>query len=204
MTEVPIRPAPPFTGTTRPEHLDPQLYARKPAAQVGPYVPPAPDRVLVNREIRVGDAVRICPPVRMALGITKARPLGQVHPSWRLLISHGYGQRATDGKITESVLVRTQHDVGRLGVALMWTRPVPPAAVMAGVALLFRPGRWGSPGYHWPAIGVAALLRALKAPRWTSELCTWWRLGEHGRPADTPRAEPAKDVRDMIRTGSWA
>lgn len=152
--------------------------------------PPAavfPDRILVFGTITTGTALELCSPVKGALGITKAYPVGQIGDGWTRKITHGFGIRGTDGLITESLALKFHHRERGRRALFYWTRPVPDPRLTHAVIFVaagLRPDEW------WPWL---ALWAQLPAPTWTSELTTAWT-------DDMPRKVASAAVKKEIRS----
>jgi hypothetical protein len=187
-------------------HLRPGLFRRKDAApltvdqELAATHPAPPDRILFCREVDTETARALCSPVKLALGITQAKPGGQVHPSWRHRVTHGAGVRGSDGRITESVVIRFEHPSGRSAVCSWTRRAVNPALMIAlrRELAVIRPATL----HPWPM--VAAVLRALPAPDWSTWLTAdWTRDPDTGRATNSPSLAPARYIRDITRIGDW-
>lgn len=155
-------------------------------------------RILFNVPVTdLAELEALCSPAKGALGITKATPRGRLGDGWRWVARHGAGVRLADGKVTESLALKLQHDDSRRAALFLWTRPVWPLDVVFGMA------RWWtySPlimAAHWPVL--AAMVRALPKPKWESALTSAWTIGENGRPDDLPRPVPSADVKKEVQT----
>jgi hypothetical protein len=188
-----------------PPHLRPGLMRPRPhqaerlaeaARKANPdRTPDAPDVVLARRPIAtLAELVAISNGAKLALGVTKDFPAGQLGPGWTWWARHGYGQRGRDGLISESVFLRV--DRPPRSTLFLWSRPVPdPRLVLALVQVL---SGWTAPVLI--AVTVAAVLAQLPVPEWTSEYVTAWTTTATGRPEDIPRPTPSAAVKKEIRS----
>jgi hypothetical protein len=173
-------------------------------ATAGPAAPVYPDRVLAHRIIREpAELIALCSPAKLALGVTKKDPGGQLGEGWSWRAYRGFGIRGADGRISESVLLHLWR--GRRRALFSWDRQVPDPRLM--LAALVPPTPLGRTGPRhadymaplwWPSL--AAVLALLPDPSWSTWLSTTWTIGPDGRPDDIPRARPSADIRKEIRT----
>jgi hypothetical protein len=156
--------------------------------------PDAPDVVLARRPIATAaELVALCNGAKLALGITKGFPAGQLGTGWTWWARHGFGWRGRDGRITESVYLRV--DRAPRSVLFLWSRPVPDPRLMLALTSMADLEWWLA---EWPT--VAALLDQLPAPEWSSEYVTAWTTTATGRPEDIPRPTSSAAVKKEIRS----
>ena len=160
--------------------------------------PDAPDVVLARRPIpTLAELVALCNGAKLALGVTKETPAGQLGPGWTWWARHGFGQRGRDGAITESVYLRV--DRAPRSVMFLWSRPVPDPRVIRAVRRYWAVhvlGVFTKP--NWPL--VAAVLAQLPALEWTSEYVTSWTASPDDHPDDIPRVTPSAAAKKEIRS----
>jgi hypothetical protein len=194
-----------------PPHLRPGLMRPRPhqlerlaeaARKANPdRTPDAPDVVLARRPItELAELVAISNGAKLALGVTKDFPAGQLGPGWTWWARHGYGQRGRDGLISESVFLRV--DRAPRSTLFLWSRPVPDPRLMSTLGQVAQAlVAWAGDrpdGAHLPMI--RATLAQLPAPEWTSEYVTAWTTTATGRPEDIPRPTPSGAVKKEIRS----
>jgi hypothetical protein len=185
-------------GLMRPRDYQAQRLAEKARKASPDRLPDAPDVVLARRPIpTLAELVALCNGAKLALGVAKETPAGQLGPGWTWWARHGFGQRGRDGAITESVYLRVARPPR--SVMFLWSRPVPdPRLIRAlrreiAVTLVagFLPVRWPV----W-----SALLAALPALEWTSEYVTSWTASPDDHPDDIPRVTPSAAAKKEIRS----
>lgn len=154
--------------------------------------PDVRDVVLARWPItELAELVALCGGAKLAMGVTKEFPAGQLGPGWTWWARHGYGQRGRDGRITESVFLRV--DRAPRSALFLWSRPAPDPRLMIALALLaWVPWTWW-PLYSW-------VLAQLPAPEWSSEYVTAWTTTATGRPEDIPRPMSSAAVKKEIRS----
>jgi hypothetical protein len=163
-----------------------------------PYAAPAPDVVLVRRPIAtLAELVALSNGAKLALGVTAKTPNGQLGPGWTWWARHGFGQRGSDGRISESVFLRV--DRPPRSALFLWSRPVPDPRLIHALSWQHMGANpdAGDP-IEWPL--MAAVLAQLPAPDWTSEYVTAWTTTDTGRPEDIPRPTPSAAVKKEIRS----
>jgi hypothetical protein len=156
--------------------------------------PDAPDVVLARRPItELAELVAISNGAKLALGVTKDFPAGQLGPGWSWWARHGYGWRGRDGLITESVFLRV--DRAPRSALFLWSRPVPDPRLMWALGRVAT-AYWDPDGW----VAVPTVLAQLPAPEWTSEYVTAWTTTATGRPEDIPRPTSSAAVKKEIRS----
>ena len=184
-------------GLMRPRDYQAQRLAEKARKASPDRLPDAPDVVLARRPIpTLAELVALCNGAKLALGVTKETPAGQLGPGWTWWARHGFGQRGRDGAITESVYLRV--DRPPRSVMFLWSRPVPDPRLTLPLSTAWT-WRWN---YETPVLWstVAAVLAQLPALEWTSEYVTSWTASPDDHPDDIPRVTPSAAAKKEIRT----
>lgn len=157
-----------------------------------PWTTPTPDRVLFRRPVEtLEELVAMSNGAKLALGVTKDFPAGQLGPGWTWWARHGAGADGVTGRLTESLYLRI--DRAPRSALFLWSRPIPSPALAVLLFQLRPPAE-----LDWPV--ASALLDQLPALDWSSEYVTAWTTTATGRPEDIPRVTPSAVVKKEIRS----